>query len=541
MKGQVGLLLGLRLRTMLRGRSTGQNLMVAVSALLVLLPMSLGLAWAVGDTTRWLASGEHAPLLGEWTHLVLLVAWLLVTLLPALGLGGNEFYDVTRLFHLPVSHRTVLVAQNLGLMFGGSVLFFLPALVALAVTLPGGGGAVLLRLLLLPLYLFLGVTLSQALQLLLLRRLRRRRFRDLAGILMALIAASVVVGSRLLLHGDEPRERIAEVLSFGLSRWLAPVPSFWISGLWAPEAGLTQAVVFLAAFLPLTLLLVVVAAALHEQAFHGEVAAPALAAVPDGERDRARRPSRLRFLPGPVRAIAATERKVFRREPTVKSLLLQHSVFFLVPVVVAVWQTGANAGEWAGVWGLYALLFVESLLAVNLFGLDGGGVAHLLALPVSSFRLLTGKVLWAAALWCVVNALAMVALAAALLLVVPDFPPGRLITMPVAAVAGTLVLLAIGSVISALIPIPLAARSRRALGQQAAGRTGCAEGVGRLVAYVVLLVLLVPVLLFCRRPWLCPLALLYAGILLLAGLRLGASTLDRERERLYLAFTRSSE
>lgn len=535
------LLLWLRYRTLMRRRSRGAWVGLACGVLLVGLPFSLGLAWLVGLGTSWAASRPEPWFLAEWTQLVLIVLWLLFLGRSVLGFGASEFYDITKLFHLPVRHETVFLAQTTGILLSGGTLFFLPSLVAFAVALPGTGAVTAVRLVVVLLFLFHGVALGQLLQLVFLNLLRSRRFRDLAPILAALISGGVYLLFRFLTGPGDPRAMVTSLLSLRLARWLAPLPSSWTGGVLLPGAGAGSWLLFLAAFLPLTALAVWLASLLQERAFSGEIPVSrgggGRVRTAGGGEQRTRFP--LSLVPGPARAVARKELRLLRREPVVKATLITQFVYFAVPIGIAIF---AGSGE--ETWVVYLLLYVESVLVLNLYGLEGGGIVHSALTPVPRDFLVLGKLLAYLLVWGVVNLAVLSGLLGVLAALGRPRGPEAVLLLAMEAAAGLLVLLGIGAVASALLPVRLTSTGRGALSQAQAGRSGCGRAFMGLLVMLLLAVLLAPVAVVARGFHSVPLTaagLVYAFALFMAGYRIGARRYEDREEQLVAALARSPE
>ncbi|MEN8149176.1 MAG: hypothetical protein ABFS86_05090 [Planctomycetota bacterium] len=526
---QLRLLVWLRLRTMFRSRRSGGQVIATVLGLVVLTALSGTLGLITLEITRGLSATESLERAAEWTHLVLFVVWMMLVTMPVLGFAGNEFYDITKLFIYPVSHRTVFVAQTIGMLFGGTALFFLPTLLGLAVGLPGGPAVRLLRVGGIVLFLFHCVAFAQLLQLLLLNLLRSRKFRDLVPIVAALFSGGIYLSFRLFGESGDPQASMEAFLDRGFSDWLAPLPTDWLAGLIAPGAGLGHVIVFLVAFVPLTLLVLVLAAVLQERAFHGDLAAGPPVRANGAARSRWRAPRLLRRLPGTVRAIARKELRTVGREPVVKALFIQQFVFILVPIGFAT-ASSPSALSWA----IYAFLFVESILALNLLGLEGPGIVQLLSTPVPRRRILGGKVLANLVLWGPLNFL-LLAIVLTLMGVFTRLPdPLGILVLGIESVSGLLILLGLGCVLSVHAPFRIGARGRRAL-SQGQSNEGCLHGLSRLLALLVLALLMVPVGILCRAlgPGIWSFgALLWAGFVLWLGVASASRTLAAREERI---------
>lgn len=540
-RGHLRLLLWLRYRTLARRRSRGAWIGLTLGVLLVGVPLSLGAAALVAAGTRWAASRPEPWFLAEWTQLLLLLLWLLFLGRSVLGFGANEFYDITKLFHLPVRHGTVFLAQTIGMLLSGGTLFFLPALVALAVALPGSGAVTAVRAAVVLLFLLHGVVLGQLLQLVFLNLLRSRRFRDLAPILAALVSGGVYLLFRFLSGPGDPREVVGSLLSVRLSRWLSPLPPHWTGSVLLPGAGAGYWLLFLGAFLPLTALAMWLASLLQERAFSGEIPTSrregrAVRTRAGGER-RARFP--LSLVPGPARAVAAKELRLLRREPVVKTTLITQFVYFVVPIGIAIF-----AGRGAETWVVYLLLYVESVLVLNLYGLEGGGIVHSALTPAPRDLILLGKLLAYLLVWGVLNLAVLAGLLAVLAALGRPRGPESVALLMMESAAGLLVLLGIGAVVSPSLPVRLTAAGRSALAQAQAGRSGCARSLMGLLAMLLLAVLLAPVAVVARGLDSVPLTaagLVYAFAVFMAGYRIGARRYEDREARLVAALARSPD
>jgi hypothetical protein len=439
------------------------------------------------------------------------------------------------------------VAQIIGMMFGGSTIFFLPAMLGVVIGASGSALRTSLSIPLLLFFLFQTVAVARLLQLLLLNTLRSRRFRDLAAIGAACLSAGLFLVFRLAFAGNDPARSAVSLLegllSSGAADWLVVVPSSWIASLMVPGSGLTPILLVALVALPLTLFVVKIAAVLQERAFHGEVpiARPRVRASSAAKADNG--PGLFRFLPEPVRAVARKEIYLIRREPIVKTMLIQQSVFFLVPVVIGIF--GARGGDTPGLdmlmrWGVFVLLFVESILAMNVFGLEGPGIVVTLSTPTPRHRVLFGKSLAYFLLFAPVN-VAFVLAAAVLVHFLTGAVSATMVGVAlVGAVSATLVLLGTGSIVSVLAPVRMASGSRGALRQPSTGE-GCLLAVFKLLAIGVLAGLVAPIVLLSLKPLLAPLALVYGAVVLLTGTMIGAHLLSGREEKMMLTLARSAE
>ena len=520
--------------------------------------------------------------LDEAMHLSFAVVYGALVLSPALGFRGNEFLDVTRLFHLPVSHRTVFTASTVGVSLSGAVLFWLPPLTGLVCgyMVPGGRwgqapeamdwGLLAVRLALVGAFLFQAVAVGQLVVLLLLNFLRSRRFQDLGLVIAPCIAGAVYLGTWWAL--TRGRDQIGpqgaglrDLLSAGLSRWIPFLPSRWLTEamVGAGGGGWRPWLPFVLGFVPLTVIVLSLAGHLQERAFLGDV--PPIAAGRGGSGRRIPGGRLLaRFFPDSVLAIASKELRLLRREPIVKTVLIGQAFFLGLPVMILALRPRGDGDTVGAVvrasWLLpFVLVFVENHLTMNLLGLEGQGISHLRTTPVSWRQVLLGKNLCYLLGFGVANALFSAAGLLSLRLLRPERVPDPWSAVGMAVVGGTCalaVVLAVGNVLSVAMPTSLAARGRMALRQQSAFSEGCYEKLARVAVFAGTLVLVAPIPFalhvlktyahgIFQEDWWPPVAMVfsvvYAAALLRASLPL-AERMAREGEEMILErLTRSGE
>jgi hypothetical protein len=584
-RAQWGLLLRLHF-LILRRQATATPGRRLVTTLLVVLgstaSLLLGFTAFFGMVVGRHRSNLPPPSLDEAVHLSFALVYGVLVLSPALGFRGNEFLDVTRLFHLPVSHRTVLTAATTGIGLSGAVLFWLPPLagVVLGYMAPLNAwnrvrwsemdwGLLAVRLGLLLAFLFHAVAVGQLVILVLLNFLRSRRWQDLGMVIAPLVAGVAYLATFWALSGGGRalrgrRGMLPDLLSRGLSDWIPFLPSRWLTEtLTGAASGPGPWLPFLLGFLPLTLLVLAGAAALQERAFLGEVPPSDAGRGGSGRRIPGGR-LLARLLPDPVLAVASKEVRLLRREPVVKTVLIGQAFFLTIPVVALALRAGDGSdavGAVARVWWLlpYLLVFVENTLTLNLLGLEGPGISHLRTTPAGWRRILLGKDLCYLLGFGTLNALFCAAVLALVRAVRPEQVPEPAEAILLSAVGGAsalAVVLAVGNVLSVALPTSLAARGRMALRQQTAFSEGCFEKLARLAVFAGTLVLVAPIPLalhvlrhnakgFFQEEWWPPVAvafsLLYAGALLRASLPVAERTAAREEDAILRRLTRPAE
>jgi hypothetical protein len=222
------------------------------------------------------------------------------------------------------------------------------------------------------------------------------------------------------------------------------------------------------------------------------------AATQDGDtaRPRARRRGlglldRLPFDPL-ILAVAAKELRMLRRDPFLLSSLAVQTAVLVLPALLLPRHRG-------DAFYLPALVFLlvlsKQVPLMNLVGLEGRGMLFLASTPAPRWKVLVGKDVGFAALFALVDGIALSAACAI---------RGRLGDLPqlaALAVLGMLLLVAVGNVVSAMFPAAWIGARAAAGGPRAASAAaadggvepmGCLAGLGRFVAVQIVWFLLLP-------------------------------------------------
>jgi hypothetical protein len=242
-----------------------------------------------------------------------------------------------------------------------------------------------------------------------------------------------------------------------------------------------------------------------------------------------------------VGAVAAKDLQTLRRDPLIKDLLIRQVGFVVVPLGALFLGTRAPRQPAAVVSLLtYTLLLGETPLLLNLFSLDDRGVAALFATPAARWKILLGKDLAALLLFAPINA--GFCIAALLFLGAPDHIPFAA-ALGAASVAAAL---AVGNFASAVMPYPLLARRRTALGSEARLPGGCLGFLPRLLLLPAALLLSSPVAFIVGLPLVLqgawtyalslPVAAVFSIALIAASLPAAARLVERREERLITTF-----
>jgi len=471
-----------RLRLALRpaGFRGARGALVVAAKAAAFLALAAGIAWLVHRGFREADAATRAVRLENLFFLVY-ASWVVA---PLLGLVRDPFGEASRIAGYPVGTPTVFAHTLLGGLGSGMLLVAVPALVAAVLALPGSTGDAVARLALVALLVLQGAVLQPALGGLFATLVTRRRRQDLTVVLLSLLAVVVFLAAR---GGVGPKTAGISVLDRAPPAIAGLFPSAWVAGA-ALDLGRElplRTLNAVAATLGVSALLAAILARVLRHALRGE-AGPG---TPEAPRPRRRRrPARTILGAHPLAVTATKELRLVLREPMVKAQLLAQLGFLLVPTMLTLLAVrGADAGPPEYLPDLiltgfgFTVVVVESFLLLNLFGLDGTGFRHLLALPVRRRDHLVHKNAFYFALFGAVNAALLIGLAI-LAGSVAGWPAGRIALAALRAILLDWTLLALvlsaGNVTSIVFPVRLGTSGSGARGGGAAG----AESLGRLAA-----------------------------------------------------------
>jgi hypothetical protein len=249
-------------------------------------------------------------------------------------------------------------------------------------------------------------------------------------------------------------------------------------------------------------------AVLQERAFLGEVEPePAVeAATKRGPIGRF-----AASIKDPIGALVEKDLALLRREPVVRSLLINGAMYPVMWLVIGAYSFRAGDPEqfakFAPLAGLlaYPLLLMEMALLMNLLGIEGGGAVHALLLPVPRRVLLLGKDVAFLLAFGTLNAAFVVVVTVAAWIVTGRSSSveclGYCVLGAVEAYCALAVGLGIGNLISIVSPVRLAVKDRRAIRQQMSGRDGCARSLASILSVFGLLALCAPIAALFHLPY----------------------------------------
>jgi len=393
----VGLLFWLKSRLMWRNYT--RNTSAAVGAVFLVLcfgPMSLGMAAALGAGFYYLEGDAPGHLL-RGALLFIYAIWLLA---PVFGYTLSEDYDLEKLLFYPISPRQLFAGVIAGSVMDFGVLLFVPALLVVLISFANGAAGLLLAALVLVIFLFHTVALSQALGLVSAGLLSSRRSREAMVIGMMLLSFTFYAVTQL------GARHMASVDWGGLLHSAAwrlvgfTPPGLAASALSAVRRGdFGTAAALLLALLGLAALTLALAGRLVQLAYFGE--GPSLRArrrrppappVRPRTRPEAAPSWSARLLPPAVYAMARKDAELLTREPYLRMMLMQCGFGLLMGIVVTVRFASETSGADVMPWvAPLFMMMMQAAVVFNLFGVEGNAAFTLFLLPASRRHLLLGK------------------------------------------------------------------------------------------------------------------------------------------------------
>lgn len=543
----LSILFWLKGKLLLRGyRRNVSSAVGAGIAIVVFLPLSIFVAVNAGaGFERLEAPGNEHLLRGVLLGMYFL--WLMATLI---GFALSESYDITKLFLYPLSPRQIFTGAIFGSLLDFPVLFLLPTLAAVVVGFSSGGFSALWITVIVLLYLFHTLSLSQTIVLASAGALRSRRFRDAAMVLVPLLSMSIYIGSRYL-----GMYLVRMNWSGFLNSRTWDAINYLPPGLAARAIAAVSQGEYLPAVGYLISLALVCTATIYAAGWLVElVCAGDVISAPARKRSAVdRKPERIpetgrpvtplpygawvSRLPPAIQAVLDKEVKYIFREPYFKVLLVNLLYFMALGAFMFIQPAGRHGLRVFGpslLWTVsgFALLSEESAL-FNIFGTDAHAASALFLFPASRREILIGKNLALFLSLSVVNFVFL--LIFSLFLGGLNQFPGAYAAVELALVVFT----SVGNIMSIWFPMKVVVRGWR-MRPQMAGQ-GCTLGLWYLMGMGIALGLLLPVAAAFAAPaflispdWYVltiPLAVAYAAGIYWLSLRAAVPLLmDREVE-----------
>ena len=377
---RVTVFVGLKLRMMGYRLRSGPRLLVGF-----IFGAIAGLCLAITGFSLFLLSGavghDAGLTVAGLVGAVLTVGWLL---LPLLFFGVDDTLDPARFALFPLRRRTLTLGLLAGALVGIPGVATALALVGLAIAggLRAGVAGAVVGVLGAILALLVCVTVSGAVTSALAGLLRTRRVRDLAAVMLAVLAASIgplnlLLSSTLANATLTPALRLARVLGW------TPLSAGFMAPYDVADGRPLLAVARLAIVAGTVVLLLGWWSSTMESAMVGASAGPVVRATRGGAVG-ALVPRILGALrPGPFTAIVAQELRYWSRDARRRAGLISITVGGAVVPVVLRLLPAHNGGRGAAPLPL-AVLFSSltgAAMLANQFGFDGSAYsAHLLAM-----------------------------------------------------------------------------------------------------------------------------------------------------------------
>ncbi len=413
---------------------------------------------------------------------VLLAIYAIWLLAPVLGFVLNESYDITRLFVYPLSSRQIFLGVMFGSLVDFPVLFFLPTLLVIPFGFAGNVFALLVALLVVPLFLLHTLALSQAILLVGAGFLRSRRFRDLYIMLMPLLGAVVYLLMRVLPRyaGDIHWRVLLHSRAWEAINLLPPgLAARTVAAASRGAYGLS--LLCLLGLLLFSAATVFLAGRLIEWIRLSDTLsapAPRQSAAKGGIAPR--RALGQSWLPPVVSTIMDKEMKYLLRDPYYKAQVSR--LAYLLIMVIFIFRIHSSISLWSAV---AFLLWGEMAQPLNFFGTEGNAASTLFLFPSARRQILLGKNLFIFTLLAVVNGIALLIIT--LLLGKPEQFPLLYGVMELLSVLS----IACGNVVSVKFPYRAVMRGWR-MQQQSAGR-GCGYSLVLMGAMLLYGLLALPV------------------------------------------------
>ncbi len=480
--------------------SSGPGRQAWVVLLIIAVPASLLLAFGMSSLVLTGRSGDKNA-----DHLITLgfaVYYIYSLLSPFFGkeLGDTQEIQKAKLYPFPVSalYGVILAFSALSPGF----VFLLPSLMILLFAASSNPLLFFINLQILILFVIHTAQLRIGISLLSANLLRRRRYQDLLRFLMPLAGAAVFTVMQFTLY-SHPRGISGRLLAVNLPYWVGWTPPFWHSGLIAPREEAPLLLVFQAMISLISIpLLGGVGILLLRHALLREAETPTTGRFLGRDWDQVSIPTghaiKPSLLKGPLWAVFRKELQMMRREPAIKTLLIQQSFLFLLPFMGVISQAGFNLEKILAkgmdflLPSLLILLYVEFQVCFLSLGFEGRAIQHLLMTPLSMEKLLMGKSLAFGLVSLVWNSLLIATLCTLF---------GSPHVSPVYLSLGFILLLVVlgwGSLSSVILPMPVSTTGKNVLSQTGSEKRGCLFALWNYINTGVLILLSLPPLLVCH-------------------------------------------
>ncbi|NUN96743.1 MAG: hypothetical protein HUU16_11275 [Candidatus Omnitrophica bacterium] len=489
------LLLAVRWKQAWRQAGGGQSARMAGMAglLLFFVPFSSLIAYVVSSV---LGSDEISEEGIKTLFALVFAAYYLYSLTaPFFGFHAADFLDIEKSKLYPISAGTLFSVVLASSLASPGVVFFLPSVTASMWVISGGFGAWLSRMGVFAFFLAHTALLRLVLTLAFLQFLKRRKYQDFLRVLLPLFGVFITVGIQVVLHAENGN--IGRAISdLSLPDWVHLTPFCWHSGLLFPTQGSPAVVLFQAGMaLAITLALPWMGTRLLERALLGEMQAGGPRGVAALKWEKSAQPRSGFHFGGALGGVVVKECLMVRREPSIKTLVIQQSFLFLLPVAIGLTRAGFDLEKVAERGGilllstLLILLYVESQVFFLALGTESRAMVQLLSSPIRARTIFIGKNIVYGTLAFLWNGLVVLLLSGLFRRMTEAVP---LILMGASLL---LVILGWGNLSSVLLPVPVSMTGRNPLSQSQSQRQGCVLALWTYLNLALLLLMGLPVFL----------------------------------------------
>ncbi len=530
----LGLLLWLRFLLSWRTVIASTTSFVTVAlALCLMIPIAIILG-AGALLLAGMASDERSI---RWLFVIVYFFWFQISMR---GFLGNDFFDVSKLLHLPVSPWMTFTATILGGLAGIGPLFMTPAFVGLAWGLDSSPILLAARIILYGIFLLHMVVVTRVGSYFVQWLNGFRFFREWGLIIGLIFFTGFWLLVMYVLYSPGGIYRFASYMP-QMDGFLVYLPPVWFADSFnhLSSGDFSSHFPFLFYFIPLTFIGLVLAGFLHLRLGTTEVLT--------GRRRRSMEGRRygvgligdlmLEWLP---LAFAWHQVKILWRDPAIRTRALS-SVFSLI-VPMAVFYFVSNQAKLFNSMQTYLPYLLTLILASshrlmlgNLFGPEGHGIVVLFSTPIPRRWILLGKNIGLGGFYLLID-IVLIAIIC-LFYRTPE-------ALPV-CLAGLFVLITLysglGNVASVLAPVSYVTKGSNALRQASHRNMGCRQImayvgmrlISGLVAMPFILAFAVPFVPSLNVPWLLVLPATFTGSLIVYFVCLFAAELllqDREEK-----------
>jgi ABC-2 type transport system permease protein len=394
-------LLWLKWKLGLRGYTRNKSALWAtiVALLFSILPLLTAITGGVGYAL-WRFGGDFIGV--QALRGTLGGIYLLWVFAPLLGFAVNDAYDVTKLFVYPISVRRLFVGTLLGSLLDQQTLLLLPVFIAILVGLFHHSlAAFLWALIVLPLFLFHTLALSQGIVLATQGILKSRKFRERAMILVVLFWMTYAVGWQVFSRNIGRYDWRAffhstpwEVLNFLPPGLAARSLTHLLHEEWGAAFGYAL-LLFLC-----TIGTIQWASVWLEKVYRADDASDGVSGADTSTKilgvSAQIEGGVWRFLSPISREMIQKEWLYYRRDPQFKIVLMNYVYMIFIGMFMSFMRSkGQSNMPFVSITSLWfvsnMLLFLQTMLCYNIFGTEGNGVITLFSLPTSRRAIIIGK------------------------------------------------------------------------------------------------------------------------------------------------------